>query len=689
MHPSLRRPALLLTLLALASAAPAPVARAQQAAGPSPNKTAVRMSAVQHGAIVTPTALPGAAMSVRPAPAPATATASPEVTILNGSGNGWPGLDFNHSGGYTPPDNQGAAGPSSYIETVNQAIAIYSPKGTGVMTATNSLDNFFWVTGGLPHASAASGHSDPIIAYNDRIGRFIVIDQDVDFTNHVSSLDVAVSKSSAPGSLNSTDWSFFAISTTESGYDADYPGNMGYNYDATVFTLNMFPVSTTNYHAMVIAVSNAGLSANVTPAYYRTDVTDFSLRPTTMHDAAPGDPMWIVTEHGTGTSIDVIKMTNVLTNAPTFAYTNLAVTAYSMCVPPLNPNGTVITTDIDSRILKAAEWNRTLVAAHHVAVSATQDVVQWYAFDVSGATPVLQQQGRISAGPSTYLTYPGIDVNAVGQFGVSFIRSGNDNATDYMSMYITGRTATDPLGAMGLPLAVPAGSGFANYSDFAGGRAGDMSGINVDPVDDSFWAANQFANNEAYANWGTAVANFSVNELATPTQLAFVSADAAPDHVTLQWYGDGSVASASVERRVENGTWATLGTTSPDGSGLLTYRDASVTPGTSYEYRLGVDGAGGTSYYGDTWVSVPVSNALSLSALDGQTGKGARFAVSVPAGAPATLTLVDVTGRIVDRAAVSGSATVGLGGASLRSGVYWARLTQGARSVTTRTLVIR
>jgi hypothetical protein len=41
------------------------------------------------------------------------------------------GIDFNNSGGYIPPDTCGAAGPSSYLETVNQQVAIYSPKATG------------------------------------------------------------------------------------------------------------------------------------------------------------------------------------------------------------------------------------------------------------------------------------------------------------------------------------------------------------------------------------------------------------------------------------------------------------------------------------------------------------------------------------------------------------------------------
>src|SRR5438445_426439 len=83
------------------------------------------------------------------------------------------------------------------------------------------------------------------------------------------------------------------------GYTPDYPGNFGYNRDAFVFTLNMF--GSTAAHAMVVSVSNADLANGVAQPslhVYKNDINDANLRPTTMHDSAAGDPMWLVTEHG-------------------------------------------------------------------------------------------------------------------------------------------------------------------------------------------------------------------------------------------------------------------------------------------------------------------------------------------------------------------------------------------------------
>jgi uncharacterized repeat protein (TIGR01451 family) len=198
---------------------------------------------------------------------------------------------------------------------------------------------------------------------------------------------------------------------------------------------------------------------------------------------------------------------------------------------PLNPNGAAITTNIDSRIQKAAEWNNTIVAAHAVSPGAGQDVVQWYAINVAGGTPTLSQQGRVGGGANTYFFFPAIDINSSGQIGLTYMRSGNDASNDFMSMYVTGRTPSDAAGTMETPVLVPAGTGQANYHDFSStGRAGDLGGINVDPVDGSFWAANEFANTEATANWGTAVANFTLSNPLPSTDMAVTAS--GPSSVT-------------------------------------------------------------------------------------------------------------------------------------------------------------
>jgi uncharacterized repeat protein (TIGR01451 family) len=457
------------------------------------------------------------------------------VTVANNSANGSAALSFNQSGGYIPPDTDGAAGPNAYVETVNQTVALFTNKTTGGGEVTDSLAHFMFNTGGLTRADGGSGQSDPVITYDEQIGRFIIGDQDINFGTHVSAFDLAVSKTNNPTSLSASDWNFYKINTTESGFDADYPGNLGYNHDALVYTLNMFGVAGGG-HVQVVSVNANNLMNGVASLQvFHNDLNDFSVRPTTMHDSVAGDPMWLVTEHGNGQSIDVIKMANVLSTSATFAYTNLAVDPYGGVVSPLNPNGTVITDNVDSRIMKAAEANNTIVATHAVSVSSTEDDAQWYAIDVSSGTPTLSQEGRVSAGNNTYIVYPGIDINSSGQIGMSYMRSGTDSSTDYLSMWVTGRVTSDPAGTMQTPVLVPAGTGAGNYSDFtstgsSGGRAGDLSGINVDPSNGSFWAANEFANSQGTDNWGTAVANFTVSAPVNSADMAITQS--GPSTVT-------------------------------------------------------------------------------------------------------------------------------------------------------------
>jgi uncharacterized repeat protein (TIGR01451 family) len=455
----------------------------------------------------------------------------PSVSILNNGGQGYASLSFNQSGGYVPPDSNGAAGPSAYVETVNQTLAVYANKATGAGAVTDSLSHFLFTTGHLTRADSGSGLSDPVVTYDEQIGRFIVGDQDVDFNTHVSAFDLAVSRSNNPATLSTSDWAFYKIVTTESGYDADYPGNFGWNHDALVFSLNMFGVFGGG-HVQIVGVNATDLmNAAASPQIAHNDLNDFSARPTVMHDSVAGDPMWLVTEHGDNASIDVIKMTGELTTSASFAYTNLAVTAYGGVVSPLNPNGSLITNNIDSRIMKAAEANNTIVATHAVSISSTQDVAQWYVIDVSSGTPTLTQQGRVSTGANTYIVYPGIDINAAGKIGMSYMKSGTDSASDFLSMWVTGRISSDAAGTMETAVVVPGGSGQANYSDFtSGGRAGDLSGINVDPGDGSFWAVNEFANTQAVANWGTAIANFAPSTPAASADLAV--SNSSPASVT-------------------------------------------------------------------------------------------------------------------------------------------------------------
>jgi hypothetical protein len=431
----------------------------------------------------------------------------------------YPGLDFNQSGGFTPPDSNGAAGPTNEVETVNQTVAIYNPKSSGSSAITAPLSTFFFTNGGLSPVASGSSQTDPFTIYDPLVQRFIVGDLDFKSSADKNQLLLAVSKNSSPQTLTTNDWFFYTVNTTEKNIVLqDYPGNPGYNADALVVTLNSFNASSAIAHVLVTSISMKALvsgagSGGALPGadFFENDVANAaSLRPTAMQDSKPGDPMWLIEQNpnGTDNSINVLKMTGVLSAAPTFTTTTLPVNPYIDTInqPALQPGGSAITGPgfTDSRILNAAEMNNTIVATHAVGnLNRTEDDAQWYAINVSSGTPVIQQEGDVSAGNNTYLSYPAITINSAGDFGMTYMMSGT-GAGQFLSMYVTGRTPSDPAGTMETPVLAEAGQ--AIFS--AGGRAGDLSGINVDPLNGTFWAVSEFANMDPTYNWGTGIANF-------------------------------------------------------------------------------------------------------------------------------------------------------------------------------------
>jgi hypothetical protein len=431
---------------------------------------------------------------------------APTVSVLN---------NFDGLVGATPPDTCGAAGPSSYIEQINFSVAIYDKTTGKTIVPPDDLHHFLYTTGGLT-AVVGGNLDDATMVYDEPIGRFIVGSMDSNNTDG-SAMDIAVSRTSNPTALDTANWTFYQIDMSETHESCDYPGNLGYNADAFVFTFKMYPVlGGGNHHTEVAAIDQSDLAAGRALGVTKFDMSGFSYRPVTMHDAAPGGPMWFVKEGAIisdggppqmpnvvlQSAIDLVRIDHILTSHDVHLYPDIAVNPYIPVGPPLNPDNSIITTNIDTRILKAAEANNTIVACQNVSTYFVEDDVRWYEINVSNISqPSLVDQGEVTAGNYTYLVYPSIDINAAGDIGMTYIRSGVDSPTDYMSVWVTGRNASDPPGTMETPVLVRAGD-----SNYHGTREGDFSGINVD-ADGTFWIANEFSSGGTPA---TEVAHFTV-----------------------------------------------------------------------------------------------------------------------------------------------------------------------------------
>jgi hypothetical protein len=169
---------------------------------------------------------------------------------------------------------------------------------------------------------------------------------------------------------------------------------------------------------------------------------------------------------------------------------------------------------------------------------------RWYELDTSGAAPTLVQTGQIDPGPGLHTYLPSIDIAPNGDLGMTYVQSSaatadfnSDGFADgYLSMYVTGRKATDPLGTMQPPVLVKAGEATYTFSvaDPPPYRVGDYGGLVVDPVNGTFWAGNEYATHAVpppnysrpFGNWGTWIANFSIGDDGPSALLAdIVAAD--------------------------------------------------------------------------------------------------------------------------------------------------------------------
>ena len=420
-----------------------------------------------------------------------------------GSITGFKGIDSTHSFcGCSPPDTDGAVGPSSFVQHVNTSIALYDKSGNLLPGTSITPDSTFY-------ASIHKGNdsfSDPTTVYDEFTHRFVTTE--LEFGGNNMFLDVATSTTDNPTSLTSADWTFrqYNINDGFGGFDfADYP-KVGYNADGLVYSFNMFP----NFfdHVSTISIRNDGSSPgiHIVPG----GMSHFTLAPATMHSSNSGDPMWFVEDGHTGGGGSTVTATQESDpfGAQIFTSTAFSVTSYGDAPNPRQPGGSLGgRTSLGTRFyfsdLRTVGGVTHLVSAHTVGANGGAQA-RWYDFTISGGVASLHQQGSIDQGAGVDTYFPSIAIAPDGSLGMTFSESSN---TENMSMYVTGRKATDPLGSMQTPILVKAGTGFLN----AFGRAGDYSATTVDPTDGSFWATNEWADGSLGSpNWSTWIDHFNV-----------------------------------------------------------------------------------------------------------------------------------------------------------------------------------
>ena len=535
-------------------------------------------------------------------------SATPALSVTGGfSGIGNTGETF--------PSTNVAVGPNYVVETADPAFAIFN-KSTGAKISQVPLHTLF--------SGFATGTSDMFnsqVLYDDIAGRFVIATQVEDAVNYKSWVDIAVSNTSDP-TQGFTE--MHQIEVDQGGLYWSDDGKLGYNADGYVFVGNMAPftaVGTSHFLVLTINKSSVLDQSNSTFTDYPVNSDVYGvLVPARMHGATPGGPMWFVsTGPGTGNTARVIRMDNELSLTPTFTSFQLPVSLYTPSYNSAQPAGYVgglPVNDVeasDCRTLDVDWNNNNLVAAFNGAAGANLDAAaQWLQFNTSGATPVVVNQGYVHPANGIGTYYPSIAVDANGDIGFAYQES---SATEYISIYVTGRLASDPAGTMQTPIRVAAGSNTISW------RQGDYSGISLDPSSpNTFWAANEYGLNF----WSTWIAKFQLTPSNTVNQAPTVAtaANSSQSPVT------GATTNLSVLGADDAGesnltyTWALLGTPpapvsfSANGNNAAKNTTATFTKPGTYNFQVTIADSGGLSTTSSVTVTVNQTlTSISISAL--------------------------------------------------------------------------
>jgi GEVED domain-containing protein/fibronectin type III domain protein len=503
--------------------------------------------------------------------APAALTTSPSPT------QNFAGVADN--GTLIPPDINGAVGTTYAIETTNQQFNIYT-KSTGALNSTVSITTLF-------SPSGLTGYYDPHVVYDPTSDRFIIcIDAGSGTAAAPSYFGLAVSASGDP----TGSWYIYKVECTPTATTdfMDYP-MLGFSSNWIVMTGNDFPASgsnTTHIYVWPKATLYAGAAGTATTF---VDATNILVSPASTYDAGVST-VYMVSDYNGNSGGNGYVNIGTITGTTTPVYT--AGSQLGVNQPWQEPSALVDAPELgetkakgleagDTRVHSCIYRNGSLWFTHSIFLPAsgtiTNAAVDWWQVNPSALS--ITQFGRITdAAAKIWYYYPSLDVNANGDMLIGYSTS---SATAYGGAQYALRLASDA--ANTLETAVQYVNGVAGYYKTYGGgrnRWGDFSGTAFDPVDNSFWTFQEWANTGN--NWGTQVAHIPSTGVATcNTPTGTTTSSITNNTATFGWAAVSGATGYNVQYRIVGTTTWSTGTATTNS-----YNATSLTAGSNYEWQV-------------------------------------------------------------------------------------------------------
>ncbi len=434
--------------------------------------------------------------------------------------------------GYTQqanvPDTNGAAGPTQFVQWVNESFAVFN-KSNGALVYGPASGNTLWQA--LGGACAANPNLDGSVQFDKLANRWVMM-MPV-FGEAPPYLCVAVSTTS--NAVNGG-WSLYAFEPPASTLcdcrlTPDYP-KLGVWPDGYYITYNQGYSG--NFEGAAACVLNRNNMLDGAPATMQC----FMNIPKTYGALLPGDldgttappagsPDYFVDFDSNHQSLDVWQFhVNWTTPAnSTFSGpSNIPVAAFNeacgestvelnytsgACIPQLGTSQ-----ELDSygdRIMYRLAYrnlgtHQSLVINQTVSTGTTSSntAIRWYELQNTGSGFQLYQQGTY-APDSSYRWMGSIAMDKAGDIAVGYSVS---SSTMNPSIRYTGRVPGDPLGQMESEVDLLSQANVTHVSRSGSLHWGDYSSMAVDPADDcTFWYTTEYQP-ASTSYWGTRIASF-------------------------------------------------------------------------------------------------------------------------------------------------------------------------------------
>jgi hypothetical protein len=558
-----------------------------------------------------------------------------------------PGLEFDALGfgdqffcNCMPPDNDGAAGTTQYVQYINTLYAVFSKTGSIVLGPLSG--NSFW--SGFGGSCQTDNSGDPIIRFDAAAQRWVASQ----FAINNSGNDfecVAVSQTAdATGAYNRYAFSFANF--------PDYP-KMGIWPDAYYFTFNNFNLAGTAFvGANVCAADRTKMLAGATATIqcFQQNSQQFGMLPSDLDGPTPpaaGTPNFFMELDPSGSAnldmfafhVDFTTPSNSTftgpTKIPVAAFTPLCNTqTRGRCVRQPTAGSDLLESLGDRLMYRLVYRNfgdHTVLLASHSIVAGSSGGLRWYEIHNPETGPTVFQSGTFA--PDTQFRWmPAIAMDHNQDIAVGFSRSGTASG-QFPSLVYAGRVPGDAAGTLESEVTLLTGLG----SQTGGGdRWGDYTSLTVDPTDDcTFWFTEEYQKQTGGFDWSTAVGTFVFPGCGGGGSPDF-SLSANPTSVTVAQGGMGT--SAITITPIDGFAGSVTLSASPLPSGVTAnFNPNPATTSSTLTFTANGTATTGTSTVTVTGISGSLTHTTNISLT--VTGSGGGGTVSL---SPTSLTFANV-----------------------------------------------